>query len=544
MSTINYSLNKVQLWAVVNGIEIELTRVELEYPLSDIPRATLACAIGREVRSLLPAAIHGIYDTLKVNIPIIVWCEAEEISNSGVPGSYWPDGPFICFTGIIVGVGYRKSRSGTASLTLSCRHFLADLEYSWAPNKMTHPLNMGNFHNKAGVKMGGDINFLPSTASIKYFTEDAITEDYWGLALRPWLNEICSQAQIFENEAVDPGNDDAVGALFLFEPLVAGGYEYGVPLSMTDFDILGTQPGIQAVVMDASQEGLRAFMGSTIWEKIVSDYGSRYLFSVAPMASRALIVPVIPGLLTTWVTIDPDEYDSVSLSNFLPRPLRGVILETGANSQFGAQGLVKGQGLAITTIGGRFENDSMTSGMIYFREAPQWVSNGVSQAAFAQAAANAVHGNAMGGAAGAVAAGIPAPIALRQMAKILWDEYAKAMYLYEVFKTRRGTVTGKIRFDICPGSSVALITTEEKFVAASGINLGEQILYGVVTNVTVMIDSEAAQGYTGLEISYLRDSNENLDPNLTTEAHPVWSTPWAGAPLVESFVAEPPPAVG
>jgi len=545
MALTNFSVNEIQLWAVISGVQIEITRAELRYYLNSISECVLHCAIGREVKtkSLLPAPIHGIHDQLKVNTPIQVWCQAIEVANSGVSGGTWPAGPFIVFDGVIVGVGYRKARSGSANLTLSCKHFLVGLEFSWAPNKKSHPLNMGNFHNEAGIRMqaGGGIHFLISTLAKQFFTRANVIDDYWANSLQPWLVEICNQRQIYDNEAIDQGNDAAIATLNRFEPFIDG-YRFGVPMTMDNFDILGTRPGIDSLVTDASNEGLRSFIGSTIWEKIVSDFGSRYLFTVVPMATRAIIAPVIPGLQQLWVTIDPVEYDSIALTNFLPRPLRGVVLETGPNSLTGAWGLMRGRGQDIQTIGGRFENANMTEGMIFFREAPQWIANGVSQMAWARDAARLPHGNAFAGGAGAPAP-IPDPQALRVMTKVLWDEYAKAVYLYEVFKTRRGTVTGRIRFDIAPGSSVGLITTEEKFIKQSGINLGEQILFGIVTGVTVMIDSEAVAGYTSFEISYLRDEAENLDPNLTTTEHPIWSTAFAGAPLVEELVADPPPII-
>jgi hypothetical protein len=260
------------------------------------------------------------------------------------------------------------------------------------------------------------------------------------------------------------------------------------------------------------------------------------------MATTALIVPAIPGLRTNWVTIDPTEYDSVALSNLLPRPLRGVVLEVGANSMTGAFGLMRNRGDDIKSIGGVFENPNMQEGMIYFREAPQWVANGVSQMAWAQDAAMRPHGNAFAGPAGNKP-NFPDAGQLHQQAKTLWDEYAKAIYLWEVFKTRRGSVTGRVRFDIAPGSSVSLVTTEEKFIQQSGINVGEQTLFGIVTNVTVMIDSEAVSGYTSFEISYIRDQNENSDSNLSVDKHPLWSHTWPGAPLVKELQAESPPAV-
>jgi hypothetical protein len=532
MALTNVSVNKINLWAVVAGVEIELTQVDLSYSLNTIPTATLSCAIGREVKSLIPAPIHSIYDQLKVNIPIIVYCEAREAAVVGRSGGPWPGGPFVVFDGFIVGVGYTKSRSGSANLSLSCRNFLVGLEFSWTPNKTTHPLNMGNWHNPARIMLDPQSpSFVVSTVANAKFTSSTIKTDYWALALQPFLTEICNRAQLFEGEAVEAGNTDAIIALQRFEPFF-GGYKFGVALSMNSFGIIGTEPGIQSIVTDASNEGLRAMRGGTIWEKIVADYGSRYLFTVTPMARRALVTPVIPGLTQVWKTIDPSEYDSIGIQNYLPRPLRGIILETGANSMTGAPGHNRGTALDITTVGGRFENPNMDRGMLYFRDAPQWIANAVSQMAWAKGSVLGVKGNAFAGQAGNPPA-LPRPAALRTLAKVLWDEYAKAMYLIEVFKTRRGNITGKIRFDIAPGSSVALITTEEKFVAASGANKGTQTLFGIVTKVGISINSESCQGYTSLEIGFLRDEAENVDANLTTPRHPLWSQPWAGAPLID-----------
>jgi hypothetical protein len=548
MPLTDFSVNKVRLWATVDGEDIELSRVELHYALNAIPDATLHCAIGREVRTLEPAPAHGVIDELTVLAGVTVYCEAVEVNDSGVSGGDWPVGPFVIFDGMVVGTASRKARDGSATLVIQCRHFLAGLEFSWSINKVTHPLNPGNFHQQAGMvmKAGDPVSFLVATLAARYFTTPNVEEDLWALSLKPWLEAICDQRQTFENEANKVLNDDAIGTLNRFEPFLEveddePAYRFGVPLAMQNFDIIGREAGIQSIIADAATTTAQAFAGSTMWEKLNCDFAARYLFALVPMATRALVVPVIPGLNRFWVTIDPVEYDSVSINGFLPRPLRGVVIQTGANSMTGCHGLVKGGSKDITTIGGRFENDNMEKGMIYFRDGPQWLTNLVNPMALGK---RAIAPNGIKADAAMPALGQPpleVPGVLRAEAKNLWDEFAKTIYLYEVLKTRRGSITGKIRFDVAPGSSIKLITTEEKFVDRDLGGLGVQTWLAIVTAVSVMIDSDAAQGYTAIEFSHLRNEAEFNDENLTTDSHPLWTETWDGAPLVVEELPDPVP---
>jgi len=213
-----------------------------------------------------------------------------------------------------------------------------------------------------------------------------------------------------------------------------------------------------------------------------------------------------------------------------------MVLWTWPNSLTGAFGLQRGQGQAIQRVGGFFENENMAEGRIHFRDAPEWLANAVSQAAWAPNAAAPVgqKGNAFRGPLGNAPV-IAQPQVLRQQAKTLWDEYAKALYITAVFQGRQGSLTGKVRFDIAPGSTIAVVINEEKFVAAAGVVFGEQTLYGVVTGVTTILNSDAAQGYTAIELSHIRNELEQADENLTVEKHPLWTEPFLGAPLVEDF---------
>lgn len=535
MAITNFSVNKLRFWAVVLGIEIELTRVELNYALNSIPTAELNCAIGRDVKTLEAAAIHFVVQFLAVNVPVTVYCEAFEVADSGESGGLFPPGPFIVFDGRVVGIGYQKSRAGGATLRLFCRHFLMDLEYALNSNLETHPRNIGDGAMNAGIEVvPGNPNFVVQSTASGLFTADNIEEDYWGSALQPWLAAVMDLEQVFQGDVVGEGQgqDDALDALDRIEP-GSEGYEFSVPLQLDAFDVLEFPPAIQAIANDAARNTFESFTGTTIWEKIVQEFGSKMTYALVPMANRALIVPFIPGLRNTWLTINPDEYDAISLETDLPRALRGVAIYTGMNSQCGAFGFMQGQAGAMRTIGGLYENKDIDPGMYIFRNGPMWLTNSVSAAFWARNAmpVNRVIGNAINPGIGNGPRDGINPVDVRFAAESMWDAYAHAIYLYEALKMRRGTLGGRMRFDIAPGSTIAVVTSEEKFVAQQS-PVADDLLYGLVTRVTVLYDSDAVHGQTNIEFGWLRNFTEN-ESDLAVDFHPLYATTFSGAPLCE-----------
>ena len=540
MAITDFSVNKLRFWAVVLGQEIELTRVELNYALNSIPTATLNCAIGRDVRTLEVAAIHFIVQDLDVNEPITVFCEATEEANSGVPGSIWPIGPFVVFDGRVVGIGYQKSRSGGATLRLYCRHFLMDLEYATTTALTTHPRNVVDGALNAGVKVvkTQTPDFVVQSSARGLFTTNKMQSDYWGDALQPWLTTVLQLPPVFAGNSIGigQGQADALDAMDRIEPF--GGvdgedYEFGVPLPLDNFDVLNFDTAIQAIANDAATTTFQSFSSTTIWEKIVQGFGPKMLFALVPMAQRALIVPFVPGLREPWLVIDPAEYESISLETELPRALRGVVVYTSINSMTGALGFQQGQAGAMGTIGGLYENKDIDPGMYIFRNGPLWLTNSASPSWWARNAmgVNGVKGNAMNPGVGGGPMGGVNPKDVLGKAKSMWDAYAHAIYLYEALKLRRGTLGGRMRFDISPGSTVAVVTTEEKFVAEQ-VPMADDVLYGLVTRVTILYDADAVQGQTNIEVGWLRNFTEN-ETDLGTDFHPLYSDQFIGAPLCE-----------
>lgn len=542
MAITDFSVNKLRFWAVVLDMEIELTKVELRYELNSIPEADLNCVIGRDVKTLEAATIHFLVQFMDVNVPITVFCEASEEANSGVSGGDFPAGPFIVFDGRVVGIGYQKSRSGGACLRLFCKHFLMDLEYAMTSSVETHPRNPGDGALNAGIKIlpNSPPDFVIQSTARALFTDENIGKDYWGKALQPWLEDVLDLDPVFEGDSIGVGQGqiDALIAMGRIEPFSGPDedeYEFGVPLALNNFDVLNFDSAIQAIANDAAKNTFQSFTSTTIWEKIVQEFCSKMTFALVPMATRALVVPFIPGLRAVWLTIDPDEYESISLETQLPRALRGVVVYTGMNSMTGALGFMQGQAGAMRTVGGVFENDDVDPGMYIFRNGPLWLTNSVSPAWWARQAMGLgrVKGNMNNpGEGDGPRDGVnPRDVRFAADTDDMWDAYAHAVYLYEALKTRRGTLGGRMRFDIAPGSTIAIVTTEEKFVAQQ-VPISDDLLFGLVTRVTIIYDADAVHGQTNIEFGWLRNFTENDTP-LATNNHPLYKTIFDGAPLCE-----------
>jgi hypothetical protein len=539
MAITDFSVNKLRFWAVTLGFEIELIRVELDYMLSGIPTAILSCAVGRDVKTLEAATIHFLVSEMDVNVPIVVYCEAFEAANSGISGGEFPVGPFVVFDGRIVGIDYTKSRSGTAALALRCRNFLMDLEYALTNLKTTHPRNPNDGKMNCGIQGDSDDqNFVIQSTATTLFTRTNIEEDLWGDAIQPWLAKILELPAVFEGEDISEGQGqaDALEALYSIEPF--GGededeYEFGVPLELDDFDVLNSDAAIQAIAGDAAKSTFESFSSTTIYEKIAKEFGGKFMYGLVPMAQRALVVPFIPGLRELWLIIDPDSYETIELDTELPRGLRGVVVYTGMNSMCGALGFMEGQEGAMRSVGGIFENEDVDPGMYIFCEGPLWLSNAVSPPWWALPALGVGRkkGNAMNPGEGDGPRDGVNPKDVRFAADTMWDAFAHAKYLLEALRLRRGSLAGKMRFDIAPGSSIGVITTEEKFVSEQ-VGFADEILYGMVTRVKIIYDSDAARGQTNIEFGWIRNSSEN-ETDMATDDHPLYATTFDGAPLCE-----------
>jgi hypothetical protein len=592
---VNYSTSRIRLYAVIwlpgdpNAIlppgraptpyVLDVVTAELNFRLNTIPFARISVAAGWEAVTGLAANIHYLVDVMTAQMAIQVYMQNMEVSNSfgGLPVEPWftLPFPFLVFDGYTAGVGFQKSMSGQAGYEITINHWLSDLNFSSALTRSTNALNPSQISTSAAFADGNDIepSFTSYTLASKLFTAKLMTADFWGQAMLPWLLKLTQQDLLIDFD--DPlladqagkKNFEAERALNRIEPLPSTQedgtpelnpdgtqmyqpYKYGVASGVDTTDVLDSDSAVDAIGQEICQETFDTMASTTLWDKLVGGYLPSYLLSLSPLVGRALVVPFTPGLRATWATIYTEEYDSITVGGDLPRPLRGVRLMGGIGDMQGAWGLQLGDAGASNNIGGRYDNPNVSDGMIQYVNGPSWLANIVCPSSFAAdaAAPGGIVANALNPGVGAAPAQ-PNPAQVKQTARALFDSYAEAYYVNEVLRSRYGTLKGKLRFDIAPGSSVQVVVTEEKFVARNLAALGKlpvDSLYATVRALTVFVSREPETAYTSFELANIRSSLENTQDGTSIAAHPLWTGLWKGAPLVDQdgFTPMVPPFVG
>ena len=116
-------------------------------------------------------------------------------------------------------------------------------------------------------------------------------------------------------------------------------------------------------------------------------------------------------------------------------------------------------------------------------------------------------------------------------------DYAKLLYSANALRDRTGSVTGKLRFDISPGSTI-IIGTGDAGDISPGVDSFPRDLVGFVARVVTTINSENASANTTYELTHLRTLEEDRtteDGRISLEKHPFFEDTFAFAPLVESL---------
>lgn len=111
-------------------------------------------------------------------------------------------------------------------------------------------------------------------------------------------------------------------------------------------------------------------------------------------------------------------------------------------------------------------------------------------------------------------------------------DYARAMWYIESLKFKTMTVTMPLRFDIAPGSKIAVLGLKYTPDAAQGQNSN---VLGFVTDVMINIDSNAGTAYTVIRLSHVRPIDGNTaNEALVPQIHPLYFSGklWSGTPLV------------
>lgn len=562
-------------------VEFEVVQFISKFAVNEIPSATIQIALGRDADTLAASAIHTRLKDMKLLLPIKVWMQATSPVGDPVPET-WPADPFVVFDGYATNSNFKKS-SQSADFTIFMTHWLADLAFSSSVTRATHPTSASQLSFWSSIPFGdpnaggaGDRNMVGLTSASKFIDLEVIQRDFWGDPARNipgpvpgrqggglslFFQQLCG-IDIMAFLPVKPAglteqlnpNTEALRALARFEPIATdNGYKWGAPLAMAVAQ--QGMPAIDAIgeIADAIAQHISFLTidnmaGYTIWDKIM-ELSSEYMFAVVPMVDRALVVPFQPGLRGGYRrTIYSNEYDNLTTSSNMPRPLRGVCVYLGrSGAQAGADG--SGDKAPADSYNGACWDVSATDptfakGMIMFKQAPRWLSSVVPIFATPkpdQPFANAIVpgwnlGDPVIAAVNAAAAAVKTPADVLQKINPALLRYAKATYAYEVLRGRQGAISGKLRFDIGPGSTVRLEGSEDPFLRNQDTAFDE-ISYATVVEVVTAINAETGGASTSFQLAFIRSEKENISDRTSVEVNPLWNganSLWYGCPLLDN----------
>lgn len=589
-----WNISNFKLWASINlfnipipffnttvpiWINLDVVQFSSDFELNNIPKAAITVALGRRMDNVdQVSAIHKIINFMKLTLPISVYLQAENTAHDGVADS-WPtnkDGtPKIVrvFDGFTTGGGYSRS-STSAEYVLFMTHWLESLNFTSATSALFQPINLkqyGFLSATPDIKSGFPANMVGTTVAHNFIDSNVIKTDFWGYdakeivtdvlgdpnlleqgGIKKWFLQLAQKDNILAPEIrATPGlidtasgkNTDALAALNRMEPIKNinpdGGefgkdYKWAVPLTMDlkiaadeNYDY-GPQAAEQVAEVVAAQT-FETLSARTMWEKIVGEFGPMFYFSVVPRVETALVVPFIPGLRSTYTTITAEQYDSIRMNDDMPRTIKAVVLCGGVAFTAGGEG-GRNKEPVYETIGGFFQG--RPSGHLLMKDMPEWLSNVAMPHldSFLTMGTDKPKATSLDPDA-SVKTGRDLTLYFTKAKQSLWDKVAQVQYMFEILRGRSGQLSGKLRFDIAPGSSVKIECTDEPFINGAF----QQSVYGQVLRVSTYMNAETQRAGTAFHFAYKRSEIENTDNATSVARSPLWSSVWKGAPLVDEF---------
>jgi hypothetical protein len=545
-------------------MQFRLSQYSATFACNEIPQASCLVAVGRDFRRLAEelsldtmAPIHQFAPLLEQMLPARVY---GNIRGEMLPSTEkYPDGKdwdpiqAILFSGYLVGHSRRKI-NGKIQPVLHLIHKTVDLTHSSLLSSRIHPQSTQSLLTPAcflattgaGAQRPATLGDLVARQSLVGFIET----DMWA-GIKDFLVALTKDRTIDVGGmsiCADPtqltytdvrSNVRAKEALEIMEGPT---YVYGVPIKMRTFGLQSIPDCVSDAICALS---FAAVEQTTYWDFLVSKFLPEFSLVFIPLADRALIVPDTPALNQTWrAEIRPDDYDEISSDSNMGLPLRQVVVYGSArfstNSDMPSVPVASGQYTA--------DQVSASDGMIMSVGAPKWLEKLTIIKDVTTTTANIKDQKAISSSA----AGAPKSSDIVGPVKDVLDNmcyaftaYAHTLLVANTLKSRSCTISGKLRFDIGPGSLVKISPKGELFL--DGLDSSETVMYAHVARVTVNINAEGPIANTIFQLTHVRTENENdpVDsPRTCVDRHPLYKgaadghEDFLGAPLVPDLDTE------
>lgn len=487
-------------------VSLPLVSFSSNFALNEIPEATCTVGVGRDAGSdgaLTYAPIHKAFNLRQLQAAkVFFYPIGQETKDKD-----WPSEPFLVFDGYITSVRRTKSM-GKYQVDISLTHWLFDLACSSAVSGNSHVTNPADMTSAAVFNTGagsggytsGSIQDATSTAFINIFT------DFWGVLKTIFSAYAQSETRPLGTTTgcIDTitarNNARALQALQRIEgpddttkELTAKNYVFGRPLVFDFNDIAGTIP--LAIASTLNDELVKSYAETSFWTKLVTQFCPLFGMAVVPMIDTAIVIadtPLFkPANSTDIKVIYAEDYDSEVTCGSMDRPLAAVVVV--ASGAAGATGATSGQNKDV--VGCYVNGIEDPDGVVLYTGTPPWL-NVISPESF-NVNTNTTNSS----------------VALRE----IFNKWAKEVYIKNVLRGRNQTVSGRLRFDIAPGTLVRVSSAKESTVLPEEFytqedNLGSDI-YGEVVRVSVVINADAPAAGTSFLLTNIRSIHEYLGTN-------------------------------
>lgn len=549
------AFSEITLTAHVEPVEgspfdLEITSASFSFVENGIPRATLKLALGESPTAdggIKRAMAHKRAAQLEQRDKIAVIAKFK--GHQSIDKKWEHNGEFTVFRGMLNRPAYSMG-VGTAGLVLEVDHWLANLastsalSYLAAPESaahFTHPVTRESF--TSGQQVGYD------GAAMLYNVE--APDNLWG-SIKDLFTYLAKQDRIDARDSITIhgssglGTDDIKNTIAMFAlELMDKGKTMNMAFKNADEGIRDRIRGSLADLLVTRTQG------SSMWEVLLS-LAKDFMFSVIPTIYSATCAPVLKTAAKSMLTIGADEYMELHSEGVVRAlPIRSVALYQVAGVDTLDAGAISDKETACyNAMVGYYdlsldkpEDLTIRQGQILQLYTPSWMSDVLTGFSKLTAENNPVFGpiNALGNVRTGAAA--PTNKSPNEVATEVFDKnnperignrLAQSILGDVRWANRVGSIQGRLRFDIAPGSpvSIEIIGKNVPFYRTGGDNL----LHAHVYQVDIDIDASRPSASTTLHLSHMRtDAEQKRFSDLVMKEHPLYTNLWDGTGLLDGF---------
>jgi hypothetical protein len=489
---------------------------------------------------------------------------------SVIRGEEWPTAnPVLLFEGYVRTIGASVNTSSNA-LSITLVHWLDDLNSYPLVAAYVNPdlLIAGDqsashtmFANSTGgvQAAGQQPGLVEHLTGAETFNSSETYSDMWGKGIKRFLRTLITQGLGIDKNVrsgtqscaslFNAPSQKALAALNRIEGDDFA-YEFGFPTA-----IRADMPSIikQSMLATMTKSSVPSFKRQTTWSALVGQEGllTRLNLIIIPLVDRAIVVPDCrcPSQSYT-VNITADDVFAVQDRSTLEEPVRGVILmgkpadSTNGQAAKEATATVKQQQQPVVSVSCWPEASVAVDrpGLFHMRNAPEWLST----------VSIDITGDATRARAAETLPGTPDVTpqadykhknvgASATTGQIAMD-MSRQLYAALATDADSANITTKLRFDICPGSTIHVLVDNELSPYTNKLAFSSAStaisFYGFVMQVASIISVAGggpAQAYTTYTVSNIRSSEEQLSGEFSVPRPAAYENSFVGAPIVKEY---------